>query len=135
MSAQIERAVEHFRALLEEQLARVGRMENPPSQAQAAKAKTVVGIAGGDGIGPIIVKEAARVLEVLLADEIAKGALELRPIDGLTIENRLARGEAVPEEALKAIRACDVLLKGPTTTPQGGKLESANVPLRRALDG
>ena len=104
MSAQIERAVEHFRALLEEQLARVGRMENPPSQAQAAKAKTVVGIAGGDGIGPIIVKEAARVLEVLLADEIAKGALELRPIDGLTIENRLARGEAVPAEVLEAIQ-------------------------------
>ena len=38
MNAQIERAVEHFRALLEEQLARVGRMENFPSQAQAAKA-------------------------------------------------------------------------------------------------
>ena len=96
--------------------------------------QTVVGIVGGDGIGPIIVNEAARVLEVLLADEIARGALELRPIDGLTIENRLARGEAVPAEALAAIQGCDVLLKGPTATPKGGTLESANVTLRRALD-
>ena len=73
-------------------------------------------------------------LESLLADEIAAGTLELRPIDGLTIENRLARGEAVPAEVLAAIQGCDVLLKGPTTTPKGGTLESANVTLRRALD-
>ena len=32
------------------------------------------------------------------------------------------------------ILTCDVLLKGPTTTPMGGGLESANVKLRRALD-
>ena len=53
---------------------------------------------------------------------------------GLTIENRLARGEAVPAEVLAAIKGCDVLLKGPTATPKGGTLESANVTLRRALD-
>ena len=134
MNAQIERAVEHFRALLEEQLRRVERMESASAQEKAANPKTVVGIVGGDGIGPIIVNEAARVLEVLLADEIARGTLELRPIDGLTIENRLARGEAVPAEVLAAIKGCDVLLKGPTATPKGGTLESANVTLRRALD-
>ena len=134
MNAQIERAVEHFRALLEEQLRRVERMESASAQEKTANPKTVVGVVGGDGIGPIIVNEAARVLEVLLADEIAKGTLELRPIDGLTIENRLARGEAVPAEVLAAIKGCDVLLKGPTATPKGGTLESANVTLRRALD-
>ena len=134
MNAQIERAVEHFRALLEEQLRRVERMESASAQEKAANPKTAVGIVGGDGIGPIIVNEAARVLEVLLADEIARGTLELRPIDGLTIENRLARGEAVPAEVLAAIKGCDVLLKGPTATPKGGTLESANVTLRRALD-
>ena len=32
------------------------------------------------------------------------------------------------------IKTCDVLLKGPTTTPMGGKMESANVTLRRELD-
>lgn len=134
MNAQIERAVEHFRALLEEQLRRVERMESASAQDKAANPRTVVGIVGGDGIGPIIVNEAARVLEALLADEIAAGTLELRPIDGLTIENRLARGEAVPAEVLAAIKGCDVLLKGPTATPKGGTLESANVALRRALD-
>ena len=134
MNAQIERAVEHFRALLEEQLRRVERMESASAQDKAANPKTVVGIVGGDGIGPIIVNEAARVLEALLAGEIAAGTLELRPIDGMTIENRLARGEAVPAEVLAAIQGCDVLLKGPTTTPKGGTLESANVALRRALD-
>ena len=40
----------------------------------------------------------------------------------------------VPEEVLEQIKACDVLLKGPTTTPMGGKMESANVTLRRELD-
>ena len=31
-------------------------------------------------------------------------------------------------------KSCDVLLKGPTATPKGGTLESANVALRRELD-
>ena len=40
----------------------------------------------------------------------------------------------MPDETLAQIKACDVLLKGPTTTPKGGTLESANVTLRRELD-
>ena len=35
---------------------------------------------------------------------------------------------------LADIKSCDVLLKGPTTTPMGGTMESANVTLRRELD-
>ena len=35
---------------------------------------------------------------------------------------------------LDEIKKCDVLLKGPTETPKGGTLESANVTLRRELD-
>ena len=96
--------------------------------------RIVIGICGGDGIGPIIVREARRVLQLLLADEIASGKVELREIEGLTIENRLEKGEAVPADTLAAIKACDVLLKGPTTTPKGGTMESANVALRRELD-
>ena len=60
--------------------------------------------------------------------------MELRRIEGLTLENRLAQGVSVPSDVLEAIRACDVLLKGPTTTPKGGTMESANVTLRRELD-
>jgi isocitrate dehydrogenase (NAD+) len=52
----------------------------------------------------------------------------------LTIENRQALGKSVPEDVLAQIKSCDVLLKGPTTTPMGGTMESANVTLRRELD-
>ncbi len=132
---EIEQAVEQFRALMQEQLARTNRMEaGEASKNFAAMDKIVIGICGGDGIGPIIVREARRVLQFLLADEIESGKVELREIEGLTIENRLERGEPVPSDTLAAIKECDVLLKGPTTTPKGGTMESANVALRRELD-
>ena len=131
----IERAVEQFRTLLEEQLARAQRME-AISQPRyfARQAQIVIGVAPGDGIGPIIVREARRVLEALLKPEIDSGRIALRDIPGLTLENRLALGQSVPAESLAAIKACNVLLKGPTTTPKGGSMESANVTLRRELD-
>ena len=131
----IERAVEQFRTLLEEQLARTQRMEAGVAPRDFARQEQIaIGVAPGDGIGPIIVREARRVLEALLGDEIASGRIVLRDIPGLTLENRLALGKSVPEESLAAIKACDVLLKGPTTTPKGGSMESANVTLRRELD-
>ena len=132
---EIESAVAQFRALMEEQLARQNRMEEGSAAKDYTKQeKIVVGVCGGDGIGPILMREAKRLLEQLLADEIACGKIELREIEGLTIENRLACGQAVPADTLSAIKACDVLLKGPTTTPKGGTMESANVALRRELD-
>ncbi len=73
-------------------------------------------------------------LEKLLATELAEEKVVLKKIEGLTIENRLALGKSVPDEVLAEIKACDVLLKGPTTTPMGGTMESANVTLRRELD-
>lgn len=131
----IERAVEQFRTLLEEQLARAQRMEAISQPRDFARqAQIVIGVAPGDGIGPIIVREARRVLEALLKPEIDSGRIALRDIPGLTLENRLALGQSVPAESLAAIKACDVLLKGPTTTPKGGSMESANVTLRRELD-
>ena len=132
---QIERAVEAFRTLLNEQLTRAGEMENaPPAVDYKALDKIRVGLIDGDGIGPIIMREAKRVLATVLADEIAHGRVELVDIEGLTIENREAKGKAIPDDVLAAIRSCDVLLKGPTTTPKGGKMESANVAMRRELD-
>ena len=89
---------------------------------------------GGDGIGPIIVNEAKELIEFLLRDVVKSGRVEFNVIDGLTIENRLAVGKAIPDDVLAEIKKCDVLLKGPTTTPKGGTMESANVALRRELD-
>ena len=135
MEDYIRASVSTFETLLREQLARQERMEQGAFDRSFAEAgRIVIGVVGGDGIGPIIVAEARRVLEALLRDELASGRVELREIEGLTLENRLARGEAVPREILEAIKDCDVLLKGPTTTPKGGTLESANVTLRRELD-
>ena len=132
---QIDQAVAQFRTLLEEQQARVQQLENAEPAVDYTKKETVViGIAPGDGIGPIITEQTRRVLEKLLAQPIAEGRIELRDITGLTIENRMELGVAVPPDTLKQIKACDVLLKGPTATPKGGKMESANVALRRELD-
>ena len=132
---QIKSAVEHYETLLRKQLARVDEMEKGASPVDLAnKEKLVIGVIGGDGIGPIIVEQAKRVLDILLKEEIASGRVEIRQIEGLTIENRLSLGQSVPADTLAEIKKCDVLLKGPTTTPKGGTMESANVTLRRELD-
>ena len=135
MENEIREAVVKFESLLRQQLERQNRMEQAAPEKDFAGMKTItVGLIDGDGIGPIIMKQAERVLEKLLADDIASGRVVLKKIEGLTIENRLALGKAVPEDVLAAIKTCDVLLKGPTTTPKGGTMESANVTLRRELD-
>ena len=131
--------IEDFAKIIEEQLARVERMKNAQDAPDfAAMDKIVIGTIDGDGIGPIIMDSCRVILEKLLADEIASGRIELRRIDGLTIENRIAKMETVPTDVLAAIKECDLLLKGPTTTPGKGdgrpNLESANVTLRRELD-
>ena len=129
----LTQACEHFRQLLTEQMNRVEAMNFDKTDFSAKKTVTI-GVVDGDGIGPIITQQATRVLNKLLADEIAAGSIVIKQINGLTIENRMAQGKAVPDDVLAEIKTCDVLLKGPTTTPHGGTLESANVALRRELD-
>ena len=130
---QILSAMDAFSVLLRQQLERIDNMQT--DKVDFAQKETVtIGVINGDGIGEIIVPQAKRVLEALLADEIQSGKVVVKQIQGLTIENRLALGESVPADVLADIKACDVLLKGPTTTPMGGKMESANVAMRRELD-
>ena len=130
---EINQACEAFRVLLEEQLARIEHMDSAKVDF-SGKSVVTIGIIDGDGIGSIIMAHAVKVLEKLLSEEIAKGSIVLKRIEGLTIENRMALGQSVPDDVLAEIKTCDVLLKGPTTTPMGGKMESANVSLRRELD-
>ena len=135
MENYINEAVEKFRSLLTEQIARERKMEEEKCVTDFEKlSKIVIGICGGDGIGPIISAESRRLLEFLLKDEIAAGRIELRTIEGLTIENRIAHNKAIPDDVLAEIKACNVILKAPTTTLKGGTLESANVAMRRELD-
>ena len=131
--SDIEMACESFRKILEEQIRRIENMNGEKTDFSTKKTVTI-GVVDGDGIGPIITAQATRVLEKLLADEIAAGSIVLKQIEGLTIENRLACNQAVPDAVLAEIKTCDVLLKGPTTTPMGGTMGSANVTLRRELD-
>ncbi len=136
----IQKAVAEFEVLLREQYA---RNEEIRESAGAAKHrvdadKVVIGMTAGDGIGPVIMEEAEAVLNKLLADKIASGEVVLRTIDGFTLENRLEKGQTVPDEVLTEMQQCDVLLKGPTTTPNASmntkNLESANVYLRKTFD-
>ena len=131
----IQRAIDDFETLLREQMDRVDRMKDGGDFPYCDINKGVtIGLIGGDGIGPVIMRESERLLRKLLADEIESGKVTLKVIDGLTIENRSALGKSVPDDVLAEIKSCDVLLKGPTTTPKGGSMESANVTLRRELD-
>lgn len=131
--AQVLSAVDAFRVLLNEQLERIANMSSEKVDFTTKEVVTI-GLIDGDGIGPIIMAQAEKVLRNLLSADIAAGKVVLKKIEGLTIENRLALGQSVPTDVLAAIKSCDVLLKGPTTTPMGGKMESANVTLRRELD-
>lgn len=136
---EIEAAAEHFKKLLAEQLERNEKIKATKEFVNYDALDTIViGVCGGDGIGPIITKEAARVLEFLLKEDVDAGKIEFRVIEGLTIENRIAHMKAIPDDVLEELKKCHVILKGPTTTPQAGdglpNIESANVAMRKALD-
>jgi isocitrate dehydrogenase (NAD+) len=139
MDDATRRATEHLAALIANQLARVERMKAAESWIDYSRLHPlIIGIVGGDGIGPIICHEAQRVLRHVLQHEAEEGAIEFRTIEGLTIENRARVGQAIPDAVLEEIKACHVVLKGPTTTPRKGdpwpNVESANVAMRRELD-
>ncbi len=131
-------AKEKFGKLIEEQLARVEKMKEDKDFIDFTKLPVIkIGICGGDGIGPAITAQAQRILEFLLADEVKAGKVEFKVIDGLTIENRIAAGKAIPDDVLAQLKECPVILKGPTTTPRAGdkvNIESANVAMRKELD-
>jgi len=135
----IDRAKEHVGRLLEQQLDRIERIKTGEKVIDYLQIQPIiVGIIGGDGIGPYIANEAQRVLEVLLANELSSGKIEFRIIEGLTIEKRAEVNKPIPEDILEEIKQCHVTLKGPTTTPRKGdpwpNIESANIALRKELD-
>ncbi len=139
MENQIKAAVASFEALIREQLERNEKIKATKEFTDFDNLdKIVIGICGGDGIGPIITKESARVIEFLLEDDVKSGRIEFKYIDGLTIENRVKVMKAIPDDVLEELKQCHVILKGPTTTPQAGdpwpNIESANVAMRKALD-
>jgi isocitrate dehydrogenase (NAD+) len=136
---KITKAAAHFSGIVKDQLSRIEDLKDEKDWLDYGTiSPIIIGIVGGDGIGPVICDEARRVLEFILRTEVEAGKVEFRTIEGLTIENRASVKMAVPDDVLKQIEDCHVLLKGPTTTPKKGdglpNIESANVALRRKLD-
>ena len=135
----IKTSVEKFEKLLIAQQQRAERIKAEKYFVDySALDNLIIGICGGDGIGPVITHEAERVLRFLLKDDVDAGKITFKEIDGLTIENRAAVGKAIPDDVLAELKQCHVILKGPTTTPRAGdpwpNIESANVAMRKELD-
>ena len=135
----IKAAQERYGELLKQQLKRVEDLKKEGDWTDYSKLdKLIIGVCGGDGIGPYICASAQKVMEFLLADKIKAGKAEVRTIDGLTIERRAAVLKAIPDDTLAELKKCHVILKGPTTTPSKGdpwpNIESANVAMRKQLD-
>ena len=139
MREKTKQAMEAFGKLIEAEYARIDRMKADTEVTNfAEKSQIVIGVMPGDGIGPIIMEQALRVLNELIAPEIASGKIKIRRIEGMTIERRAALNKSLPEDVLTACKECDVLIKGPFVTPRAGdpwpNLVSANSLLRRNLE-
>lgn len=135
----IAKAQQAFGELIRQDYQRIDGMKKAQEPLDFSKLnKIIVGILPGDGIGPVIMPLALKVMEALVGDEIKSGKIEIRHIEGMTIENRVAQNNSLPQECLDEIRQCHVLLKGPMVTPRAGdglpNLVSANSLLRRSLD-
>ena len=136
---KISVALKAYEKLLREQLERNEKIKETKDFIDYKSLdKIIIGVCGGDGIGPVITNEAARVLEFLLKNDVDSGKIEFKTIEGLTIENRIAKMQPIPDDVMDELKKCHVILKGPTTTPQAGdglpNIESANVAMRKALD-
>ena len=103
----IRKAQEAFGELIKSEYERIEKMKQGEKPVDFDKLdKIVVGILPGDGIGPIIMEQAIRVLKELADKEIESGRIELREIEGMTIENRVSKMESLPAELTERLRMC-----------------------------
>lgn len=138
-NSEILQAQEKFGELIQSEFARIERMKADNEITDYEKLEEiVVGVLPGDGIGPIIMEQALRVLKVLMKEEVESGKLKIRIIEGMTIENRAAKMQSLPDEVFEEVKKCNVILKGPMVTPRASdpwpNLVSANSLLRRGLE-
>ncbi len=79
----IEAAKAHFGTVLEQQLERVERLKQEGDWVDYRSAKPIIiGMLGGDGIGPTISAATQRIMEYPLRSEVAAGRVEFRVIVG-----------------------------------------------------
>jgi len=71
MNDEIEKAKKHFEEILVEQLERVEKLKEEDDWVDYTNLKPIIiGILGGDGIGPEITKHARTIFEFLLQDHL-----------------------------------------------------------------
>ncbi|MGX8687781.1 MAG: isocitrate/isopropylmalate family dehydrogenase, partial [bacterium] len=110
--AEIRAAQEQFAELIRSEFERIEAMKADKEVKDFSKLDHIkIGILPGDGIGPIIMEQALRVVKELLKDEIASGRIEIHEIEGMTIEHRAETGESLPPEVFEECKKCDVLVK------------------------
>ena len=137
--SSVKAAQEKFGALIENESARIEKMKQGSMPTDfSKKEKIIIGVLPGDGVGPILMEQAMRVLGELVGKEIAEKKIEIRTIEGMDIATRVAKLESLPEDVKPKIKEGDVLIKGPMVTPRAGdglpNLVSANSLLRRELE-
>ncbi|WP_455719746.1 isocitrate/isopropylmalate family dehydrogenase [Agathobacter sp.] len=137
--SSVKAAQEKFGTLIENESARIEKMKQGSMPTDfSKKEKIIIGVLPGDGVGPILMEQAMRVLGELVGKEIAEKKIEIRTIEGMDIATRVAKLESLPEDVKPKIKECDVLIKGPMVTPRAGdglpNLVSANSLLRRELE-
>ena len=89
-----------------------------------------IAVLSGDGIGPEVMAEALKVLEVL--KRITGLSIETKAADvgGIAIDHH---GKALPESTLKTCEAADAILFGSVGGPKWESLPPAEQPERGAL--
>ncbi len=137
--SSVKAAQEKFGTLIENESARIERMKEGSLPTDfSKKEKIIIGVLPGDGVGPILMEQAMRVLGELVGKEIAEKKIEIRTIEGMDIATRVAKLQSLPDDVKPKIKECDVLIKGPMVTPRAGdglpNLVSANSLLRRELE-
>ena len=100
---QIRATQEKLAKLIAGEFERIERMKQSDQATDfSALDKIVIGVIPGDGIGPIIMEQALRVIRELMKEEIESGKIEIRKIEGMTIERRAELEQSLPEDVLEA---------------------------------
>lgn len=133
--ADIKKAQEMFGELLAAQTERIERMKAAGAAPDYEKMeKIMIGVIPGDGIGPVIMEQALRVVRFLLAEPIAGGRIDIRIVPGLAVAERAKAMKSIPQESLEVLKSCDVILKGPLDNTSTKGLPSSVAAIRRELE-
>jgi 3-isopropylmalate dehydrogenase len=89
-----------------------------------------IAVLAGDGIGPEVMAEALKVLEVLERQTGLTVQKTAADVGGIAIDNH---GKALPESTIKTCEAADAILFGSVGGPKWEKLPPAEQPERGAL--